>query len=68
MTRTIRVGGDTDTIASIAGQLAGTVVGSAGSPQPRIADIDEADELLLIASNFSEFLETTENGKTSNRR
>ena len=54
---TISVGGDTDTIASIAGQLAGTVVGSAGVPHKLVADIDGNDELRVIAEEFAEFVE-----------
>jgi ADP-ribosyl-[dinitrogen reductase] hydrolase len=59
---TISVGGDTDTIASIAGQLAGTVVGSAGVPRKLVADIDGSDELGVIAEEFAEFVEKSKSG------
>src|SRR5205809_977450 len=37
--QTISIGGDTDTIASIAGQLAGTVVGEVGVPRALVDDV-----------------------------
>jgi ADP-ribosyl-[dinitrogen reductase] hydrolase len=54
---TIGVGGDTDTIASIAGQLAGTVVGSAGVPHELVADVEGSNELAIIAGEFADFVE-----------
>ena len=53
LTQTISVGGDTDTIASIAGQLAGTVVGFAGVPHDRIAEVSGSNELKAIAESFA---------------
>jgi ADP-ribosylglycohydrolase len=54
LAETIRLGGDTDTIASITGQLAGTVVGLNGLPQARIADISGSEELRAIAHDFAD--------------
>jgi hypothetical protein len=45
LARTISVGGDTDTIASIAVQLAGTVVGCTGVPHDLTTNISGGDEL-----------------------
>ncbi len=56
LARTISVGGDTDTIASIAGQLAGTVVGSAGVPHDLLAEVSRGDELRVVAENFAGFV------------
>ena len=55
LAQTISVGGDTDTIASIAGQVAGTVVGLAGIPHNLLAEINGSDELKAIAKDFAEF-------------
>jgi ADP-ribosylglycohydrolase len=41
LVRTISVGGDTDTIASIAGQPVGTVSGLAGIPPDLLVKIDD---------------------------
>jgi ADP-ribosyl-[dinitrogen reductase] hydrolase len=56
LARAISVGGDADTVASIAGQLAGTVVGVAGVPSKLVADIEGSNEILSIASTFAEFV------------
>ena len=64
---TIGVGGDTDTIASIAGQLAGTVVGSAGIPHDLFAAVEGGEEVAAIAEEFSEFV-AKRNMKNTNRR
>ena len=56
LARTITLGGDTDTIASIAGQLAGTVVGSAGVPHDLLTEVNGSEELKAIAGGFAEFL------------
>lgn len=53
--RVIRVGGDTDTIASITGQLAGAVTGPSGVPSGHIADLREARQILEIIEAFAEF-------------
>ena len=51
----IRCGGDTDTIASIAGQLAGTVSGTAAVAQ-HLGGIVEREELMPIFSAFAAFV------------
>jgi ADP-ribosyl-[dinitrogen reductase] hydrolase len=56
LARTISAGGDTDTIGSIAGQLAGTVVGIAGVPSNLVADIEGSNEIVSIASAFAELV------------
>ena len=53
---TITCGGDTDTIASIAGQLAGTVVGVAGVPSDLVAAIQGADNVVAAAHQFANFV------------
>lgn len=54
----IGVGGDTDTIGSITGQIAGTVVGSAGIPDDHIAAVSGSNRLKSIAEGFAEFVES----------
>jgi len=56
LVQTIYVGGDTDTIASITGQLAGVVVGAAGVPSDLLADVHGSDEVFLVADQFAEFV------------
>jgi len=56
LARAISVGGDTDTIASITGQLAGTVVGSDGVPNDLLTEVRGSDELRSIAEDFAEFV------------
>lgn len=57
LAQTINVGGDTDTIASIAGQLAGTVVGFAGLPHEYLTDVNGSSEAALIAQKFADVVE-----------
>jgi ADP-ribosylglycohydrolase len=57
LARTINVGGDADTIASIAGQLAGAVVGSAGVPPELFADVDGGDDFAVIVEEFADFVD-----------
>jgi ADP-ribosylglycohydrolase len=47
------VGGDTDTIASIAGQVAGARMGFAALPIHLLADVPRTNEVLTIAENFA---------------
>lgn len=56
LAKAISVGGDTDTIASITGQVAGTVVGLGGVPMNYIGDIVGTTELKTIAGRFAEFV------------
>jgi ADP-ribosylglycohydrolase len=53
---TITCGRDTDTIASIAGQLAGTVVGAAGVTSDLVAAIHGADNVVAAAHQFADFV------------
>ncbi len=56
LAQTVSIGGDADTIASIAGQLAGTVVGITGVPSNLVADIEGSHEIVSIAGTFAEFV------------
>jgi len=60
LARTISAGGDTDTTASITGQLAGTVVGLAGVPQEMFAQVERGGQVLSIAHTFANFVEQTD--------
>lgn len=54
----IEAGGDTDTVASMTGQLAGVVVGAAGVPDHLVAAIDGAEHLRRLALDFADFVTT----------
>lgn len=54
LTEIISCGGDTDTIASLAGQIAGTLIGQAGLPQDLIARLPDLIMLEGIAKQFAE--------------
>jgi ADP-ribosyl-[dinitrogen reductase] hydrolase len=56
LARTISVGGDADTIASITGQIAGSVVGLRGVPSNLVADIEGSNEIISVASTFADFV------------
>jgi ADP-ribosyl-[dinitrogen reductase] hydrolase len=56
LARTISVGGDTDTIASITGQIAGTVVGRLGVPYELFVDVTGSEEVNGIAESFAQFV------------
>jgi ADP-ribosyl-[dinitrogen reductase] hydrolase len=56
LSRTISAGGDTDTIGSITGQIAGTVVGLAGVPHAFFADIEQSEQVGFIAHAFAEMI------------
>jgi len=51
-------GGDTDTIASIAGQFGGAQPGVAGLPDELMAQLPERDWITDLASRFSAFVES----------
>jgi len=53
---TISAGGDTDTIASIAGQFAGAVAGVAGVPSHLLPTIQGADNVVATAHQFADFV------------
>jgi ADP-ribosylglycohydrolase len=50
--RTIAAGGDTDTIASITGQIAGAALGYPALPAELVARLRDRDEILGIAQSF----------------
>src|SRR5262249_51527049 len=58
LARAISAGGDTDTIASITGQIAGTVTGSQGIPPEQVDQIKEGDLSRSIVGDFSGFIAT----------
>jgi ADP-ribosyl-[dinitrogen reductase] hydrolase len=60
LARAIGAGGDTDTIASIAGQVAGAVVGASGLPTECFDSIDGSDEVFQVATRFAAFAQTRE--------
>lgn len=53
---TVTCGGDTDTIASIAGQVAGTVAGVAAVASGLLAAIHGADNVVAAAHQFANFV------------
>jgi ADP-ribosyl-[dinitrogen reductase] hydrolase len=55
LSQTISAGGDTDTIASITGQLAGCVTGPAGISNERFDKVEGGDEVLRVSRQFAEF-------------
>jgi ADP-ribosylglycohydrolase len=48
----VEAGGDTDTIGSITGQIAGTYAGGSGLPEGLIKQLPDADGILEVASAF----------------
>ena len=56
----ISAGGDTDTIASITGQVAGTVAGASGLPSEFFGSIEGSDEVFQVARRFAVFAQTRE--------
>ena len=52
MKELIGVGGDTDTIASIAGQVCGTYLGVSGLPSKMLESLPEKDQVHDIANQF----------------
>ena len=56
LARTISAGGDTDTIASITGQLAGTVVRTEGVPDGLFSSVENSQEIFQIAGQFAKFV------------
>lgn len=59
LAQTISAGGDTDTTASITGQLAGTVIGLAGVRQELFAQVEHGGQVASIAHRFAEYVEQT---------
>ena len=56
LSRTIAIGGDTDTIASITGQIAGTVVGADDIPQSLFVGVEESEDIFSVATSFAQFV------------
>jgi ADP-ribosylglycohydrolase len=56
LARAISAGGDTDTIASITGQIAGTVVGAAGVPNDLFSGVQDSQDIFRIAQQFAKFV------------
>jgi ADP-ribosyl-[dinitrogen reductase] hydrolase len=52
----ICIGGDTDTIASIAGQLAGALVGADALPATMLGQLPEREWVIDVAVRFSDFV------------
>lgn len=61
----IEVGGDTDTIASITGQIAGTAAGVPPDYVELFSSIAGGDEVIRIAERFSDFLSMRKEGSAS---
>ena len=58
LAQTIEVGGDTDTIASITGQIAGTAAGVPPDYAGFFSRITGGDEIIRVAESFADFLGT----------
>jgi len=56
ITQAIEAGGDTDTIASITGQIAGTVAGVTPDCMRHVSTIVESGEVIRIAEHFANFV------------
>jgi ADP-ribosylglycohydrolase len=50
----VMIGGDTDTIASMAGQIMGCALGRAGIPQEQAVQLPSYDRLVEVASKFAD--------------
>jgi ADP-ribosylglycohydrolase len=58
LAQAIEVGGDTDTIASITGQIAGTASGVPPDYAGHFSRITGGDEIIRVAESFADFLST----------
>ncbi len=56
LTLAITCGSETDTIASISGQIAGTVVGAIGIDSQHIEQLEDSKEIVGIATQFADFV------------
>jgi len=56
LAQAIRVGGDTDTIASITGQVAGTAAGVVSDYERHFSTMTGGDEAIRIAQRFADFV------------
>jgi ADP-ribosylglycohydrolase len=58
----VRIGGDTDTIASIAGQVAGARIGAAGLPEELLALLPERELVEDVGRRFSQVVRSARAG------
>jgi ADP-ribosylglycohydrolase len=58
LAQAIEVGGDTDTIASITGQIAGTASGVPPDYAEHFSSISGGDDIIRVAESFADFLGT----------
>jgi ADP-ribosylglycohydrolase len=56
LAQAVEVGGDTDTIASITGQIAGTASGVPSEYAGHFSRIAGGDEVIRVAESFADFL------------
>jgi ADP-ribosylglycohydrolase len=49
----VEAGGDTDTIASMTGQIAGTLAGAGGIPAERVRQLPGSDQVMKVAREFA---------------
>lgn len=56
----IEAGGDTDTVASITGQIAGTASGVPADYEQLFSNITDGDAIVQVAERFADFLSTGE--------
>jgi ADP-ribosylglycohydrolase len=56
LAQAIEAGGDTDTVASITGQIAGTAAGMTTECRRHIATIVEGDEVIKTSEHFADFV------------
>ena len=61
LAQAIEVGGDTDTIASITGQIGGTASGFPPDYAQHFSKITGGDEVLRVAESFADFLSNQAN-------
>jgi ADP-ribosylglycohydrolase len=60
LARPISAGGDTDTIASLTGQLSGTVVGATGVRRDLFGGVEGSEEIFQIVGRFAKFVSARE--------
>jgi ADP-ribosylglycohydrolase len=58
----VRVGGDTDTIASMAGQVCGAMLGQAGLPIEMLKRLPSKDRIITIAETFANTISEFDRG------
>jgi ADP-ribosyl-[dinitrogen reductase] hydrolase len=63
----VEAGGDTDTIASITGQIAGAVAGVPADYAEHFARMDGGDEVIRVAESFADFVSATPEQSSSVR-